>query len=148
MHGGDHVAVVLDFHLVGERQQLVLDRRHFLSGPVLELKGTANGEDLGVDEENPVTVLVGNPEVFFDGEQPLPYQIAHTRKLPQSAAILLHRAKAVIYPHSGRMRSARWRRRPGAARPSRPGQPVNRAAPAPSRWPGMPPWAARWGKRS
>jgi hypothetical protein len=94
VHGGLDVAVVLDLHLVGERQQLVLDGGQLLPRRVLELESAVDGEDLGVDEEDPVTVLVGDPEVFLDGEQPLPYQIAHTRKLPLNGAILLPSGKA------------------------------------------------------
>ena len=93
MHRGLDVTVVLDLHLVGERQQLVLDGSQLLPRRVLELEGAVDGEDLGVDEEDPVTVLVGDPEVFLDGEQPLAYQIAHTRKLPVSAALLLPSGK-------------------------------------------------------
>jgi hypothetical protein len=36
VHGRDDLAVVLDLHLVGERQQLVLDRGELLPGHILE----------------------------------------------------------------------------------------------------------------
>jgi hypothetical protein len=35
------------------------------------------GQELGVDVEDPVAVLVGDPEVVLDVEESLAYQIAH-----------------------------------------------------------------------
>jgi hypothetical protein len=84
VHGGRHRAVVLDLHRVGEGQQPVLDGDQRLSRGVLEVKGVPQRQDLGVDEEDPVAVLVGDPEVVLDGEESLPHQISHASQATRS----------------------------------------------------------------
>jgi len=77
VHGGDHRAVVLDVHGVGERQQLVLDRGELAPRGVLQHQCVMQRQEFGVDVEHPVAVFVGNPEVVLDVEEPFPNQIPH-----------------------------------------------------------------------
>jgi hypothetical protein len=91
VHGGLDPAVVLYLHPVGEGQQLVLDRGDLAARGIFEFKRAVHRDDLRVDIEDPVAMLVGDPEVVLDGEHPLANQIAHTRKLPSSGPILLLR---------------------------------------------------------
>jgi hypothetical protein len=71
-------SVVLDLHGVGEGDELLVDGRKGGSRRVLELEGLPQAERLAVDQEDLVVVLIGDPEVIGDGEQPFPYEIAHT----------------------------------------------------------------------
>ena len=77
VHRGRHRAVAFDLHRVAERQQLLADGGQDGARGVLQLEGAAEAERLAVDEEDLVALLVGDPGVVADREEPFPYEIAH-----------------------------------------------------------------------
>jgi len=78
---------VLDLHRVGEREEPFVDGGERDPRGVLELEGLAETERLAVDEEDIVALLVGNPEVLGDGEDPFPDEIAHADEAIPACAI-------------------------------------------------------------
>ena len=78
---GDDPVAVLDVHRVAHREQLLADERPDVAGGVPELEGLAEAQRLAVDEEDPVPVLVLDPEISREGEDAFLNEISHEERL-------------------------------------------------------------------
>src|SRR4029077_3443429 len=111
-----------------EGQGLLPDRGQDRAGDVPELKGLAQPQRLAVDEEDLLALLVGDPGVVADAEQPFPDEIAHAgqairgwrRRRPGISAIGSESRTVPWWRTQGRRPHRPSARRPGyPRRPSR-----------------------------
>jgi hypothetical protein len=78
---GDDPVAVLDVHRVAHREQLLADESTKVAGRVPELKGLAEAQRLAVDEEDPLPVLVLDPEISLEGKDAFLNEISHKERL-------------------------------------------------------------------
>src|SRR5579863_3480696 len=78
---GDDPVAVFDVHRVAQREQLFADDRADGARGILELEGLAEAQRLAVDEEDPVPVLVLDPEICREGKDAFLNEISHEQRL-------------------------------------------------------------------